>query len=238
MPAQRDSRIIVLHLTKFGDSSLVVHSLDSERGRTGFFLRGAGRGKVALNHFQSLGILDIQAVRGKGEMEYIKEYESAHILSSIRTNPYKSAVAMFMGELLYRCIGEGASDQELFAFLEREILRLEEEEGSVANFHLCFMVRLCGALGLLPKDNYSPERPLFLPATAEFIPFSDFLSTFSAEESLLLHRILSLPVEKAMQLKLNREQRQAFAQKMAEYLSCHLSINLKLKSLGVLHDIF
>ena len=68
MPAQRDSRIIVLHLTKYGDSSLVVHALDAERGRTGFFLRGAGKGKVALNHFQSLGILDIQTVSGKGEM--------------------------------------------------------------------------------------------------------------------------------------------------------------------------
>ncbi len=238
MPAQRDSRIIVLHLTKYGDSSLVVHALDAERGRTGFFLRGAGKGRVALNHFQSLSILDIQTVSGKGELEYIREYESAHQLAGIKTNPYKSAIAMFMGELLYRCTGDGAVDAEMFSFLESEILRLEHEEGSIANYHLCFMVRLCGMMGFRPKDNWSPDTPLFLPAAAEFIPYSDYISTFSAEESLLLHRILSLPVEEAMQLPLNREQRQSFAQKMAEYLSCHLSINLKLKSLAVLHDIF
>lgn len=238
MPADRESRIIVLHLTKYGDRSLVVQALDAERGRTGFFLRGAGKGRGGLNHFHSLGILDVVAARGKGDLEYIKEYENPHRLDAIRTNPYKSAVAMFIGELLYRCLLDGAMDPAMFDFLEGQILALNATEGSVANFHICFLVDFCRALGFQPKDNYSPATPLFIPCTAEFTSTDTLAETFTPEASLLLHQILSLPRAEALQIPLNRDQRGYFAQKMVEYLSYHLSQNLNIRSLKVLHDLF
>ncbi|MBQ9529540.1 MAG: recombination protein O N-terminal domain-containing protein, partial [Bacteroidales bacterium] len=153
MPADRETRIIVLHLTKYGDHSLVVQALDAERGRTGFFLRGAGKGRGGLNHFHSLGILDVVAASNKGDLEYIKEFENPHRLEAIRTDPYKSAIALFIGELLYRSLLDGAMDSDLFEFLEGQILALNTEEGSVANFHICFLVDFCRVLGLQPKDN-------------------------------------------------------------------------------------
>ena len=238
MPAERESRIIVLHLTKYGDRSLVVQALDAERGRTGFFLRGAGKGRGGLNHFHRLGILDVTAASHKGDLEYIKEYENHHRLDAIRTDPYKSAIALFIGELLYRSLLDGAMDPAMFEFLEGQILSLNNEPGSVANFHICFLVDFCRALGLQPKDNYSPSTPLFIPYSAEFTTPDSLAETFSGEESLLLHHILSLPREEAMRINLNRDQRGAFAQKMVGYLSYHLSQNLNIRSLKVLHDLF
>ena len=238
MSAERESRIIVLHLTKYGDRSLVVQALDAERGRTGFFLRGAGKGRGGLNHFHSLGILDIVASSGKGDMEFIREYENPYRLDAIRTDPYKSAIALFIGELLYRTLLDGAMDPALFDFLQEQITALNTAQGSVANFHICFLVDFCRALGLQPKDNYSPDTPLFQPFIAEFTAPSTLAETFSDKNSQLLHQLLSLPREAALQIPMNRDQRGDFAQKMVEYLSYHLSQNLNIRSLKVLHDLF
>ncbi len=238
MPAERESRIIVLHLTKYGDRSLVVHALDAEKGRTGFFLRGAGKGRSPQGQFHSLSILDITAIRGKGDLEYLRESERAYPLTGIRTDPSKGAVALFIGELLWRGVLDGAMDPDLFRFLEREITALDLSQGSVANFHICFLVDFCRALGFLPKDNYSPDTPFFQPVTAEFTAPGLPAETWTEEDSRLLHEILSKPREEAMAIPLNRDRRGLFAQKMAEYLSYHLSLNLNLRSLKVLHDLF
>lgn len=238
MPAERETRIIVLHLTKYGDRSQVVQALDAERGRTGFFLRGAGKGRGAQGQYHSLSILDVTATGGKGDLEYLKEAERPYPLTAIRTDPYKSAVALFIGELLYRGVQDGAMDPDLFNYLENEIVALNAQEGSVANFHLCFLVDFCRALGFQPKDNYAPETPLFQPVTAEFAAEDSLAETWSAEDSKLLHEILSKRREEAMALPLNRDRRGTFAQKMVEYLSYHLSLNLNIRSLKVLHDLF
>ena len=238
MPADRETRIIVLHLTKYGDRSQVVQALDAERGRTGFFLRGAGKGRGAQGQYHSLSILNVTATGGKGDLEYLKEAERPYPLTAIRTDPYKSAVALFIGELLYRGVQDGAMDPDLFNYLENEIVALNSQEGSVANFHLCFLVDFCRALGFQPKDNYSPDMPLFQPVTAEFAPEETLAEAWKKEDSRLLHQILTLSREEAMALPLNRDRRGLFAQKMVEYLSYHLSLNLNIRSLKVLHDLF
>ena len=40
--------LIVLHTTKFGENSIVVHTLSKEYGRRSFLVRGAGRNVMSL----------------------------------------------------------------------------------------------------------------------------------------------------------------------------------------------
>lgn len=238
MPADRETRIIVLHLTKYGDRSLVVQALDREKGRTGFFLGGAGKGRGGQGLFHSLGVLDIVATSRKGNLEYIREAERTFSQDSLRTDPYKSAIALFISELLYRGVQEGAMDSDLFDFLTEQIIALETATGSIANFHLKFLVDFCGAMGFRPKDNYSPGTPLFQPFSAEFTSPGSLAETFSQEESQLLHDLLNSDLEQALSIPLSRDRRGAFAQKMADFLAYHLSLNLNIRSLKVLHDLF
>ncbi|MCF0172183.1 MAG: DNA repair protein RecO C-terminal domain-containing protein [Bacteroidales bacterium] len=235
MLPERESRIIVLHLTKYGDSSLIVHALQKGGGRTGFFLRARG-GKSGTGPFHSLGIADIVTARSKGNLPFIREALPAHHLLSIRTDPYKSAIAIFIGELLYRCITEEKIDDELFCFIEDEICRLESLASPCANFHLCFMVGLCRVMGFLPKDNYSARQPYFGIENAEFAA-EPAAGSFSGECSRILHQLLSLSVEEGMKIPLSGALRGEFARKMVEFLCYHLSIKVRIKSLDVLHDI-
>ena len=52
-----NTRLIVLHTTKYGESSVIVHSLSREYGRRSFFVRNASK-KQMMTLFQPLNILE------------------------------------------------------------------------------------------------------------------------------------------------------------------------------------
>ncbi|MBP5210254.1 MAG: DNA repair protein RecO [Bacteroidales bacterium] len=244
MPLNRKSQLIVLHLTKYSDSGMIVNAIDSSVGRCGFFLKGVGRNKSALlANFHSLSILEavIQA-SPKSDLHYLKEYSPVYSLSALRSDPVKSSIALFISEVLYRSLFEISMDAKLFDWLCDTIKLLNDTDTSVANFHPWFLVGLCSKMGFHPQSNYSDTNRIFQITTENFIPDDSYSrsleDTFSAELSYVLHRFLTSPFGEAMELQLSGTQRNAFSLKMLEYLSYHLGINIRVKSLAVLHDIF
>ena len=55
-----NTELIVLHTTKFGENSIVVHTLSREYGRRSFLVRGAGKRLMSL--FLPLNILEADIV--------------------------------------------------------------------------------------------------------------------------------------------------------------------------------
>ena len=224
MPAAQTSRIIVLHLTKYGDSSLVVHAIDSVSGRCSYMLRGAGRSKrVSMGALHNLAILDIVSVPNpKSTMAYLKEYEPVIQLTSLRSVLDKNAIAMFISELLYRTIVEQNCDERLFSWLCSSIAALDGAGGSVANFHLWFLAGLCTVLGFGPT------------------PSGDFdgADLLHDDNLALLRELASVPFDEAMAIPLTGARRRDFCERMIRYISYHLGINLNLRSLDVLHELY
>ena len=256
MTLTQQSRIIVLHLTKYGDSGLVVHAIDSEAGRCSYMLRGAGRNKqVAIGPLHNLAILDIVSVANpRSSMAQLKEYEPAVHLDSLRSDIDKNAIALFISELLYRTVVEQNYDPHLFAWLCEAIVNLDAigqsapdntpgletspsivtpEQGAspeiatpgreaIANFHLWFLAGLCTVLGFGPSGE-----GLF-----------DGCDMFNAENLALLRQISAAGFSEAMAIPLNGSRRRDFCNQMVRYLSYHLGLNLNLRSLDVLHDLY
>ncbi len=223
MPSAGPSRIIVLHQTKYSDHSLIIHAIDSGLGRQGFLLRGAGKksGSRVVSEFHSLSILDVVS-SGKPEngLRYLREWDPVRPLLNLRTDIFKSSVALFISEVLYRSLTAGASDANLFDWLCSAIVRLDSAEGSIANFHLWFIVSYCAGMGFAPDGNPEPG------------------DIFTAEESALLSEIASRPFEEVMAIPLNGSARRSFSLKMVKYLSYHLGVTLNIRSLDVLHELF
>lgn len=251
MAQTQSSRIIVLHLTMYGDSGLVVHAIDSAAGRCSYMLRGAGRSKhVKVGSFHNLAVLDIVSIANpKSSMALLKEYEPAMHLDSLRSDVVKSSIALFISELLYRTIVEQNSDDRLFAWLCHAIALLDatgrtdtaatsptSEPGtedrtaaqtdlsatSVANFHLWFLAGLCTMLGFGPS-----REGLF-----------DGCDLLSSENLALLRQLTTSEYTAAMAIPLRRARRRDFCDSMVRYISYHLGINLHLRSLDVLHDLY
>ena len=220
MPSLEKSRIIVLHITKFSDSGVVLHTVDSLYGRRSFLVRGLKSGRRAISSFHSLSTLDIVSLGSpKSSMPVLKEWTPAMFLHGIRGSMLKSSVAMFISEVLYRSFTSELSDTQLFDWLCDVVALLDAEEGSIANFPIWFLVSYAVKMGFMPADAIEPA------------------GLFKDDEAALFQTILKSSFKEAMSVPLSAGRRQTFSRRMLQYLSHHLGAAIDARSLDVLHAV-
>lgn len=219
MSSVAKTRIIVLHLTKYSDHALILHTIDSAAGRHSFLVRGIKRGN-AVAMFHPLSLLDIVSAESpKSTLAWLREWEPATALPGIRGDQLKASVAMFVSEVLYRSFTTELADQTLFDWLCDVVVRLDTADGSIANFHLWFLVGYAVQLGFMPGETVEP------------------FGLFAPDETALFYQILRGTLEETLALPLSAARRQAFARRMLQYLSWHLGTTLDARSLDVLHAV-
>lgn len=216
------SRLIVLHLTKYSDSSAVMHAVDSVGGRKSFLVRGLGK-KRSNAEFHPLNILDaVSAESPKSSLAVLREWESVASLENIRSDIFKSSQALFISEVLYRSLRTEETQSGFFDWLCAAIASLETAEGTVANFHLWFLVSYIVRLGFRPDSAIGPEpHGIFCDRDAE-----------------LLFKIMQSSTEEILAMPLSGRRRQEFAQTVLRYLSYHIGAEINSRSLPVLHELF
>lgn len=245
------SQIIVLHTIKHGDTGIVVQCYSNTAGRTALYFRGSSKKMQNAALLHKLNILDVVTnTNGTQSMPTIREIAVPHNLSSLRSDIYKSSIAIFISELLGKTVRESEANPHLYSFISSSIQILEHIEEGVANFHIHFITHLCKMLGFMPLDNYSPSCPIFDMATAKFTvqPFGQpaYGSQLMGEtESLLLHTLMNTPSTnlgklhyREQELRINGEIRLGYSKRMIEYISHHIGNNIEIKSLDILHQIF
>ena len=211
------TELIVLHTTKFGENSIVVHTLSRDYGRRSFLVRGAG--KKAMSLLLPLNILEAEIAEStKSTLYTARNLTSRHPLVGIRNNIYKNTMTMFLSEVIYRTIKEGAQEQGLFEWCRGQILLLSAMETDFSNFHIRFLLELSVALG------FSPEISDLMPFVGEnFTTVSQFM-TASFAESMLVP--LSGPV------------RNKICEDVLRYIEYHTESTLTINSLKVLRELF
>lgn len=236
-------KAIVLHSIKYKENGAIVYLYSDGFGRQTYIVNGLRNGKnksrAALLH--PLSLLAIEAdMRPKATMQQLKEFHLDIPLQNIPFDIAKSAVAMFISELLHRVIREEESNAELFSFLYHSILMLDQLEDGVANFHLHFLVQLSKYLGFYPShgDNL-PQNAYFDIKIGEFSPIRPrHPQFFSVENTQLLSILMKLPAYELGQLKLNRQQRQLFLLAMMDFYLYHFDALQPLRSLQVMNELF
>ena len=146
------TELIVLHTTKFGENSIVVHTLSRDYGRRSFLVRGAGKKVMSL--LLPLNILEAEITEStKSTLYTARNLTSRHPLLGIRNNIYKNTMTMFLSEVIYRTIKEGAQEHDLFEWCRGQILLLSAMESDFSNFHIRFLLELSVALGFSPETS-------------------------------------------------------------------------------------
>ena len=211
------TELIVLHTTKFGENSIVVHTLSRDYGRRSFLVRGAG--KKAMSLLLPLNILEAEIAEStKSTLYTARNLTSRHPLVGIRNNIYKNTMTMFLSEVIYRTFKEGAQEQGLFEWCRGQILLLSAMETDFSNFHIRFLLELSVALG------FSPETSDLMPFVGEnFTTVSQFMTTSFAESMLVP---LSGPV------------RNKICEDVLRYIEYHTESTLTINSLKVLRELF
>lgn len=209
------TQFVVLNTTKLGDKSIVVHALSRDLGRRSF-IASAGRGAAL---FQPMNILDAEVLENrKSELWRIRGVAPAYPLGGIRGNIHKNSITLFLGELLFRSIKEGAYEEGLYDWCVSRILTLDSMPGNFANFHLLFLLELASALG-------------FSPSVEDILPFAE-------ENASKIPLLLQAPVEEFMLVPLSGRERSEIADSLLRYLSYHLEYPLNIKSLRVLSELY
>lgn len=210
--------LIILHTTKFGENSLVVHTLSREYGRRSFLVRGVGK-KSMMTLFLPLNILEADIVdTGKSDLYIARNLVAVHPLLGVRNNMFKNSMTMFMSEVLYRVVKEGASEEGLYEWCERNILLLDAISTDFSNFHIRFLLELTVALG------FSPEAKDLLPFVGDHFPIVEKFMTLSFAESMLI--------------PLNGQVRNEIAEEILRYIEFHTESAVNINSLKVLHELF
>lgn len=233
-------QIIVLNTIKFRDNITIVNAYCNNLGKCGFVIYGGTSGKKRgnLSLLHPLSIVDIvTADNYKGELPIIKEYNNTYNLTNIRTGIVKNSISAFIGEVIFKTLREPTADYNLYDFITKSILFLENLTENVSDFHPYFIVEYCKHLGYLPDGEKIEPGSLFDIASASFSGLHDSSSVFfSRESSDLLVRILKNNCHK--KLIITGITRYNFINEMLRYLSYHQGLDIEIKSLKILHEVF
>ena len=212
-----NTELIVLHTTKFGENSLVVHTLSRDYGRRSFFVRGALKRQMSL--FLPLNVLeaDIQE-SSKSNLYTAKNLSAKYPLNGIRNNLFKNSMTMFMSEVLFRVLKEGGNEPGLYEWCERNILMLDAITSDFSNFHIRFLLELTVALG------FSPE--------------ATDLGPFVGEHYSIVERFMKESFAESMLIPLNGSVRNELSENILRYIEFHTESTVNVNSLKVLHELF
>ncbi len=233
---------IVLHTLKYNDTSNIVDIYTRQNGRASFLVPLPRSRKAAVKSvlFQPLSIIEFEAdFRPNATLYRIKEAKPLHPFRSLPYDPYKSSIAMFLAEFLYRALREEAENAPLFAYLEHSICWLDECERSCPNFHLVFLMRLSRFLGLYPNTEDYSNGDFFDLMNACFTPLQPSHSAFlRPDEASRINLLLRMNYETMHLFAMNRTECNRCLTIINDYYRLHLPDFPVLKSLEVLQELF
>ncbi|AEH00702.1 DNA repair protein RecO [Lacinutrix sp. 5H-3-7-4] len=231
---------IVLSKLKYKDNDLIVKCYTQEFGIVSYLLRGVLKSKKKgskVAYYQLLTqlhlVTDYKQARG---LQYVKEVKINHLYSNLHTNILKSAIVLFLAEVLSTTLQEEEQNATLYNYLETTLQWLDTND-RYSNFHLLFLLNLTKHLGFYP-DITDINLPYFNLQAGEFQDMSSSKYCISGENLTLLKTLLGTTFDALEEVKMNSKQRQSFLAIILLYFELHLGSFKKPKSLQVFNDVF
>lgn len=208
------TRGIVLKTIDHGETSVICQIFTDKFGLQSYIIHGAkkSKAKININILQPLHLLDMIVYhKNNGAIQRVSEARQFPLFHSIPYELEKSAIALYLTEVLFKCLKQQSADQYLFEYVYSAVCWLDSTSLAPANFHLYFLLRLSKFLGFYPafpkanqhyfdlKDgvfcSHAPHHPLVLqePHTSQWASLlSSSFETLSSVRIPLADRRLLL----------------------------------------------
>ena len=232
---------IVLQSLRYSDTSLIVKVLTRNQGLKSYMVKGAfnrnAKNRSAL--FQHLNLINYIEVGkpNKSSLGYLKDVQLFTVYQSIPFVMNKSAILLYVSELLTKTITEQEQNEALYDFIVKSLLWLDLVEQDYANFPIYFTLELTRHLGFYPKSNYSPGF-CFDMMEGSFVhdyPLHPYY--FDAEDSALLSRLLDAGIDEACQVPLRVIQRRGLLEGLITFMRLHAPVMKDFHSHEVLKTV-
>ncbi len=231
---------IVLSSLKYGDSSLIVKAITASDGVKTYMLKGiltSKKGKLKPALFQPLTQLELVANhRNKGTLERIQEAKVRHPYQSLHTDMAKSAMTLFLAEMLGNCLHEEEPNQGLFVFLEASLQWMDTHD-DIVNFHIYFLLELTKYLGFYPDTN-NLQATCFDLLEGEFTDTPSMNPILTGENLVYFKTFLGINFDRIDTIRMRKANRQDLLKSLVLYFELHLQGFRKPKSLAILNEVF
>jgi DNA repair protein RecO (recombination protein O) len=235
---------IVLRTVKYGETSVVVTMFTELFGVQTYLVNGVRSSKKSAskaNHFQPGAILDLVVYHSdQKQLQRIKEFSWSILFEQVLSNVIKNSIALYIVELLQKCLKQPEENTLLFYFCEDILIQLDNaEKGVTANFALYFSLQLPHFFGFHINDNYSAEENVLDLEEGNFISKQpDHPHFIEGELAQVTSQLLKvMQPHELSQFKLNHETRRKLLLYYQDYYSLHISDFGQMRTLTVLHEV-
>lgn len=234
---------IVLRTIKYGETSIIATVFTEILGVQSYLVNGVRTQKktVKAHFYQAASLLEMQVYHSElKNLQRIKEVKWSVIYKTILSDVIKNSVALYMVELLYKCLKQPESNPDLFSFCEDAFTQLDNAPDNItANFPLYFALQLSQFFGFQLQNNYSEKNHLFDIREGKFINeaaigpdyVNNELSFYLSELSRAMH-----PVD-LNDIKMNRPSRMALLKELENFYSWNIPDFGKMKTLDILQEV-
>ena len=230
------TKAFVLRTVNYSDTSIIATLFTEELGLQSYLLRGARSSKKGKgNLFQPMQFLDLVVQhRENKNLQYVREHKADLVYKSILYDIRKSAIGLFLLEVINACVQEETANPELFQFVQESFVLLDEQQQDFQNFHLHFLQQLAAQLGFQPYNNYSSTNNLFALEDGFFVSADDlYPNALSSKESAMFAQFLD-----ESQPKISKHQRRELLHLWERYYQYHI-INFKaFKTPLIFEEVF
>lgn len=236
------TRGIVLHNTRFSESSVVTKIYTREMGMQSYMINSVrkGKGSIRPSHLMPLNLLDMVVYHKEGHgLQRIRELRCEPPLNDLPFDVVKNSIGLFISELLNQTLDGDDANGELFDFTESFICLLDMEKEHLANHPLWFMVQLSRYLGFLPEKIEISEGTVFNLEDGEFTSAGMATATcMTTENTGYFSDLLKTPLEGLHGLKIPRESRSVLLDNLVMFYKIHVLHGRNLRSHEVLKTVF
>lgn len=231
---------IVLKAIKYGDTSLILHTFTKSHGKLAFIVKGArkSKAKIKANMIQPLSLIEIdfRLVENK-DLHYLNECRMHTIYASLQQDMAKTALGIYLLEILNRSIPQGEEHPSLFDFVQYFLLRMDETKDST-NWHFYFLLELSKYLGFYPTNNFSEENCHFDPDLGIFNSLEAVSYQLEKEQSYYLSLFLFSSLDDIHDHKIQSNIRLSLLKELERFYAHHVPNFGDIRSLSVYRTVF
>ncbi|HEV7329878.1 MAG TPA: DNA repair protein RecO [Flavisolibacter sp.] len=236
---------IVLRSVKYGETSLIVTIFTELFGLQSYLVNGvrqaSKKGSAKATFFQPASILELVAYHNDfNKLQRLREYKWDHLYQHVLSDVRKNAVAMFMVELLAKCLKQPEANPDLFYFVEDALHHLDEANDAVTgNFPLFFALHLAVFFGFRISDEYSEEKHYLDLQEGQFTghqPQHQFY-LLDREAAAVSDVLKIMQPQELEQVYLNQEMRRRITHAVEQYYAFHIPEFGTLRTLPVLREV-
>ena len=232
---------LVLQSIRYGDTSLIVKIYTLNNGLQTYMVKGV-RGKASHNRaafFQPMTFLKF-VQSGKPRTNGIAFLKDTELMYAYQTVPFvmnKSAILMYLSELLSHTLTQQERNDNLFQFIYQSVVWLDLVESGYANFPLYFTLELSRFLGFYPQANYR-EHAFFDMMEGQFVmaqPVHPYY--FEQEESAMMSCLLNRGIDDLSSLVMTGLQRNNLLDGILTFMRLHAPVLKDLQSHEILREV-